>query len=60
MGFNVYWGMVESLASIYDMVQPTPNGLAQAFIIGENFIGNDNVCLVLGDNIFWDKVLHLF
>lgn len=33
-------------------VQPSPDGLAQAFLIGEEFIGNDSVCLVLGDNIF--------
>lgn len=42
--------------------QPSPDGLAQAFIIGEKFIGNDSVCLVLGDNIFhgagFSSILH--
>lgn len=37
--------------------QPSPDGLAQAFIIGEEFIGNDSVCLILGDNIFWSQDL---
>jgi len=36
-------------------VQPSPDGLAQAFIIGKEFIGSDSVCLVLGDNIFWGQ-----
>lgn len=42
------WGLEISYKA-----QPSPDGLAQAFIIGEEFIGKDNVCLVLGDNIFY-------
>lgn len=42
------WGISVSYA-----VQPRPEGLAQAFIIGDSFIGNDSVCLILGDNIFF-------
>ncbi len=44
-------------------VQPVPRGLAEAFIIGEDFIGNDNVCLILGDNLFHGndltRLMHL-
>jgi glucose-1-phosphate thymidylyltransferase len=39
--------------SLSYVIQPSPDGLAQAFILGENFIGNDDVCLVLGDNIYY-------
>tara|TARA_B100000287_G_scaffold424307_1_gene468744 strand:- start:155 stop:1021 length:867 start_codon:yes stop_codon:yes gene_type:complete len=41
--------------SIKYKIQKAPNGLAEAFIIGEDFIGNDDVCLILGDNIFYGK-----
>lgn len=41
--------------SIKYKIQPSPDGLAQAFVLGEEFIGNDSVCLVLGDNIFYGR-----
>ena len=43
--------------SLEYIVQPSPDGLAQAFILGENFIGDDDVCLVLGDNIYYGHEL---
>ncbi len=50
LGDGSEWGIKLS----YE-VQPSPDGLAQAFIIGEKFIGKDNVCLILGDNIFYGQ-----
>jgi glucose-1-phosphate thymidylyltransferase len=47
-GDGSFWGLNFSYRE-----QPQPNGIAEAFIIGEKFIGNDNVCLILGDNIFY-------
>ncbi len=55
-GFERLFGDGSSLGmNISYKVQPEPNGLAEAFIIGEDFIGDDNVALVLGDNIFYGQ-----
>lgn len=55
-GFKRLLGDGQELGiDIHYAVQPSPDGLAQAFIIGEDFIGDSNVCLVLGDNIFYGQ-----
>ncbi|MEI6140064.1 MAG: glucose-1-phosphate thymidylyltransferase RfbA [Mariniphaga sp.] len=48
LGNGQEWGI-----NIKYKIQPSPDGLAQAFILGESFIGDDDICLVLGDNIFY-------
>jgi glucose-1-phosphate thymidylyltransferase len=48
LGDGSQWGI-----NLQYTIQPSPDGLAQAFILGKEFIGDDNVCLVLGDNIFY-------
>ncbi len=53
-GFRNLLGDGKSLGMAFSYIeQPSPDGLAQAFILGENFIGNDPVCMILGDNIFY-------
>ncbi len=54
LGDGVSWGIKISYA-----VQPAPEGIAQSFIIAEDFIGSDSVCLILGDNIFYGYNLGL-
>ena len=49
-GDGSHWGI-----SLSYKIQPSPDGLAQAFLLGEEFIGNDSVCLILGDNIFYGQ-----
>lgn len=53
LGDGGQWGLKFSY-----VVQPSPDGLAQAFILGEDFIGDDSACLVLGDNIFYGHGLQ--
>jgi len=50
LGDGINWGI-----KLQYKIQPSPNGLAEAFILGEDFIGSDSVCLILGDNIFYGQ-----
>ncbi|WP_263833667.1 glucose-1-phosphate thymidylyltransferase RfbA [Sulfurospirillum oryzae] len=50
LGDGSHWGLTLSYK-----IQPSPDGLAQAFLLGEEFIGDDSVCLILGDNIFYGQ-----
>ena len=50
LGTGAQWGL-----SLHYKIQPSPDGLAQAFLLGEEFIGDDSVCLILGDNIFYGQ-----
>jgi len=55
-GFQKLLGTGEDFGVNFSyQVQPSPDGLAQAFLLGDSFVGNDNVCLVLGDNIFYGQ-----
>jgi len=57
--FEKLFGSGEQLGLKFSYAeQPNPEGLAQAFIIGEEFIGDDNVCMILGDNIFYGQGLR--
>ena len=57
-GFRSLLNTGEELGCHFEYaVQQTPNGLAQAFVIGQKFIGNDKVALILGDNIFTVRTL---
>ena len=54
--FRELLGSGENLGMRFEyIIQEVPNGLAQAFVLGEKFIGNDSVCLILGDNIFYGQ-----
>lgn len=60
LGDGSKWGI-----SLHYKIQPEPKGIAQAFLLGEDFIGHDSVCLMLGDNIFFghklmDRLQHAF